>query len=108
MIGTVNDRGGKREAGSLPVRSKLPAAHYAWLKHYWSQPGISYDYSAYMDSHFDLHCWWVGERAIDTFLPFWAEVGTVSVESQRTHMCWVEMPKLKRESGPAAMGEDVG
>ena len=55
---------------SFMDQRKLPAAHYNYLEACWAIPGISYEYSAFMDSHFDFVGFWVGECALDTLMPY--------------------------------------
>ena len=75
---------------------KLPAGHYNYLKAYWAKPGISYEYSAFMDSHFDFVGFWVGECALDTLMPYWRTAAVVSERSQFTHIVWatISLPNL--------------
>ena len=80
----------KMRLKSCMDQRKLPAAHYNYLKAYWAKPGISYEYSAFMDSHFDFVGFWVGECALDTLMPYWRTAAVVSESSQFTHILWAE------------------
>ena len=80
----------KMRLKSFMDQRKLPAAHYNYLKAYWAKPGISYEYSAFMGSHFDFVGFWVGECALDTLMPYWRTAAVVSESSQFTHMLWAE------------------
>jgi hypothetical protein len=80
----------KQRLKSFMDGGRLPSTHYAHLKLYWAQAGISYDHSAYIDGHFDVAGFWVGEYALETMIQFWQRVSAVVPGSQALVMEWAE------------------